>query len=156
MANFSIKIEGLDELIRDSKRAGGQLPGLLQQAMVKATSMIQQEARRVAPDRFKNRTGNLRRSIQSRVYGPQKGKVFVGADYGYFVEAGTRPHTILPVNKKMLAFKVGGKLVFARKINHPGSRPYPFMEPAFKENTPKIVQEYARIAEIVVKTMAGK
>ena len=46
------------------------------------------------------------------------------------VEYGTKPHVIEPVNKKVLAFKVDGQTVFAKKVNHPGTQAIPFMRGA--------------------------
>ena len=43
------------------------------------------------------------------------------APYVEYLEEGTGPHDIFPVNKQSLAFKVGGKTVFAKKVHHPGS-----------------------------------
>lgn len=154
--NFSIKIEGLDDLIKDSNKIGGMMPALLLQTMTKVTTETKNKAREILPGSFKNRTGNLRRSIDRRVESASRGRVFVGEEYGKYVEFGTSAHTITPKGKKVLAFKVGGKLVFARKINHPGTRPYPFMQPAFVALGPLAVDEYAKIADIIVRTMAGK
>lgn len=78
--------------------------------------------------------------------------------YGAYVEYGTKPHKIYPkaahgmigptregqtrratgkgphehiVGRGIaLRFKVGGRIVFARYVNHPGTRPMPFMYPA--------------------------
>lgn len=40
--------------------------------------------------------------------------------YAPFHEFGTRPYTIKPKTKKMLAFKTAGGMRFAKKVNHPG------------------------------------
>lgn len=154
MAAFSIQIKGLNELVANTKKAGNDLPNLLLQTMKKATTQIKNDARRIRPGSFKNRTGNLRRSIDRRVFSAARGIVFVGEKYGKWVEFGTDPHIIRPKNAKVLAFKVNGRMVFARKVNHPGSRPYPYMGPAFKENKGKVLKEYARVAQLVVDTMA--
>lgn len=155
MANtFSIQVKGLDELIKNannvSKNAGAELKGL----MVKNTTYIQNEAKRVSPERFKNQTGNLRRSINRRVFSGLKGIVSTDEKYGEYVEFGTRPHTIYPKNKKMLAFKVGGKMVFARKVNHKGSRPYPFMQPAFESGKKYVQDTYEIYISDIVKRLA--
>lgn len=161
MANisFAIRIEGLDQLVADSKRAGDQAHNLLYQAMVKSTTVVQEDAKRVAPGRFKNQTGNLRRSIFRRVESALRGVVGVAtsAPYGAGVEFGTRPHTIYPKNGRYLAFKAAsGQMVFARKINHPGSRPYPYMQPAFHDNLKTILDIYAEVGRRLVNMMAGK
>lgn len=37
-------------------------------------------------------------------------------------DLGTRPHLILPRRRKVLKFTVGGSVVFARRVNHPGTK----------------------------------
>lgn len=75
------------------------------------------------------RTGNLRRSIVLGAVTPRSAQTVARAAYAAAVEYGTRPHTILPRSRKVLKFNVGGREVFARKVNHPGTRPQPFMGP---------------------------
>jgi len=154
MGAFNIHIKGLDSLIANTNKAGDDLPGLLLQTMKKATTQIKNDARKIRPGSFKNQTGNLRRSIDRRVFSAARGIVFVGEKYGKYVEFGTRPHIIRPKSAKMLAFKVNGQMVFARQVRHPGSKPYPYMEPAFKENKDKVLKEYARVAQVMVERMA--
>lgn len=159
MPAFSIRIEGLDRLVADAEKVGGELPGLMRQAMAKSVTMVKNSAREVRTDSFKNQTGTLRRSITGEVQSASRGRVYVAspANYGIYVEEGTRPHVITPKGgKKFLAFKVDGRVVFARRVNHPGSKPYPFMEPAFRDNAPKILEEYSKLGQIVVSRLAGK
>jgi hypothetical protein len=79
-------------------------------------------------------TGPLYQSIQSEVTIPEKSvrvKVFSeGVEYAGILERGgvTRAHTILPRTASVLAFEGPAGLVFAKRVNHPGSvipaRPY--------------------------------
>src|SRR6185503_17285440 len=39
-----------------------------------------------------------------------------------FREVDTKAHVIAAVNKKALAFKIGRTLVFAKRVNHPGTK----------------------------------
>lgn len=48
---------------------------------------------------------------------------------GEYVERGTRPHVILPRNGKYLRFRIGGRTIYARKVNHPGAPPRPWLKP---------------------------
>jgi hypothetical protein len=62
-----------------------------------------------------------------------------------FLEGGTKPHVIRPRRKKALRFATGGNarltgsprtgapVVFAKRVNHPGSKAYPFLKPAGQE-----------------------
>lgn len=74
------------------------------------------------------RTGALKEGIRIisrpgyRFIGPDHAKT----EYDIFVEKGTKPHMISAKPGSVLAFKVGGKQVFARTVRHPGTRPNPF------------------------------
>lgn len=61
--------------------------------------------------------------------------VKVGSDLEYagFVNDGTRPHVIRPRRAKALRFTVGGRVVFAKVVNHPGQRAQPFLDRALRE-----------------------
>lgn len=47
-----------------------------------------------------------------------------------FVNDGTPPHVIEAKNAKALRFEMNGELVFAKRVNHPGTQPQPFMDRA--------------------------
>lgn len=53
--------------------------------------------------------------------------------YATYVNDGTRPHVIRPRNAQVLRFRVGGRIVFARKVDHPGTKPNPFLDRALEE-----------------------
>ena len=51
-----------------------------------------------------------------------------------YLELGTKPHPIYPVNVSFLRFALGGVIeVYARKVMHPGTRPYLFMDQTVAE-----------------------
>ena len=56
-------------------------------------------------------------------------KVRIGSDlkYAYFHHEGTRPHIIRPNNHMYLKFNVGGRVIYAKQVNHPGTRPNHFL-----------------------------
>lgn len=70
------------------------------------------------------KTGALRQALYNRavVGGRAIGHDRNRAPYAAFVLLGTRPHKILPKNKKALRWSVGGKFAFAKAVNHPGYR----------------------------------
>jgi len=78
----------------------------------------------------KKNGGTLRQSITRLVKGIT---AYVGTplEYAPHEEFGTRPHVILPKNKKYLSFMIGGKRIFTKKVNHPGTPAHPFLRPAF-------------------------
>lgn len=77
------------------------------------------------------RTGRLRASIRHQLLVDGRGLVAVigsNVEYARYVEEGTEPHRIVPVRKKALHWKGAKHPVLA--VNHPGSRPYPYLRPA--------------------------
>lgn len=92
---------------------------------------------------YQDRTGTL----TSRLLVEPQGDAFdmvADTDYAGYVEEGTRPHTIEAVNAEALHW-VGsdGRDRFAKRVEHPGTRPYFFMRDA------EVVAEQALEAYLV-------
>jgi hypothetical protein len=62
------------------------------------------------------------------------------AYYGKFLEYGTEPYDIVPVNAKALAFMMNGEMVFTRLVHHPGLPERSFMRSSLDEFQETIVQ----------------
>lgn len=88
------------------------------------------------------KTGNLGRSIHIGAVTPTRAETSASADYAGYVEQGTRPHVIRPKNRKALRWaassgdarlsgspRSGGRVRFAKRVQHPGTRAQPFMVP---------------------------
>jgi hypothetical protein len=74
------------------------------------------------------RTGNLGRTIRIGRVSASEAETIAGASYAIYVHEGTRPHVIVPRKAKALAWKgTGGKVRFAKRIRHPGTKANPFM-----------------------------
>lgn len=85
--------------------------------------------------RFKQRSGgkSLKVTTQHKLMRTSGGKllrIFSTKKHAPFIEYGTKPHVIAARRKKFLRFTVRGQLVFARKVNHPGTPAYRFMHKA--------------------------
>ena len=79
-------------------------------------------------------TGTLRASIASVVEEIAAGyRALVGTntEYAAEVEFGTGPHTITGTP---LRFTVGGEVVFARSVDHPGTPAQPYLSPALRNS----------------------
>lgn len=89
---------------------------------------------------FQPRTGNLQQSIQLRI---EKDKAIISAnkDYAGFVEFGTKPHTIKAKNRKALAIPTPDGFIFVKSVNHPGTKPYPFMFLNLEERLKRATEE---------------
>lgn len=60
-------------------------------------------------------------------------------EYASFVTAGTRPHVISARPGGVLRFEVAGRVVFATKVNHPGTDPNDFYD--------RVVNDWTRYLE---------
>ena len=88
------------------------------------------------------KTGNLARTIHLGAVTPSRAETIASADYAVHVEQGTRPHVIRPRNRKALRWaadagsarlsgapRKGGRVRFAKRVQHPGTKAQPFMIP---------------------------
>jgi hypothetical protein len=98
---------------------------------------------------YRNRsikTSNLWKNITYRHIPSKYGaEVYTRVFYAEYVEEGTKPHVIKVKNAKALHFKVGGKDVFVKKVNHPGTRAKPFMQPAADKERPIYIENLKRV-----------
>lgn len=82
-------------------------------------------------------TGRLRASgkiVYSGFFGFRpKATIVFDVDYAQMVNDGTRPHPIRPKNAQALRFTVGGQVVYAKVVHHPGTRPNPFLDRALRQ-----------------------
>ena len=100
-----------------------------------------------------NRTGKMSASVQ---YTPSEmgGKVTASAKHAKFLDEGTKPHRILPRRAKMLRFvSRSGSIVFARGVNHPGTKAInfsgkesEFVSVAFEDRMDRAAEEVVRRA----------
>lgn len=89
--------------------------------------------------------GELKNSIRFNI--TDEGIEIIMAQHGIYVEFGTIPHIIRPVNAKALKFKVDGKTIFAKEVHHPGTDPQPFIRPTFHAKLGTFVQKAIYIAK---------
>jgi HK97 gp10 family phage protein len=120
---YEIKIDNLQELREAFKKAPEITDKELQKATKDAGKFILATEKSEVPVK----TGQLRRSITLE-YRPISVSIYPAVKYALPVHEGSRPHVIVPKTKKMLAFKIGGKMVFAKRVNHPGNKPNPFVD----------------------------
>lgn len=76
---------------------------------------------------------HLRDAIVKRMVPAPSGvevRVVAELPHARYHHDGTEPHTITPVRAKALRFTVGGRVVFAVRVQHPGTRANPFLTDA--------------------------
>jgi hypothetical protein len=130
---MSAEIRGIPQL-RARIEAITPNAGLLRKVALLAV----REQKLLAP----RKTGNLARTIHLGAVTPTRAETIASADYAAYVERGTRPHEIRPRNRKALRWaadgasarlsgtpRSGGRVRFAKRVQHPGTRAQPFMIP---------------------------
>lgn len=84
------------------------------------------------------RTGKMAGMIGTRRMTSDFGRYLEGAvgvnpgtggqrGYAQIVSGGSRPHIIQPRTAKALRFVVAGKVIYTRRVQHPGTRPNPYL-----------------------------
>ena len=70
----------------------------------------------------------------------------------HILEFGSAPHEIVPKNKKFLKFSVAGGVVFTKKVQHPGTRPYSMLTIAQTE----AAEDLKRLIDLVRSKIRGR
>ena len=76
------------------------------------------------------KTGRLRNSIhmrQERSIGGQTMTIGSPLSYAYAHHEGTKPHIITPNGGEFLRFTSRSRIVYARSVRHPGTKPNKFL-----------------------------
>ncbi len=100
-----------------------------QSKMQVAVDIVEAEAQDLCPVDKGNLFGSFSNSVEL-IGNEIVGTIRNSADYAAAVEFGTKPHTIEPRNKPNLTFKIDGKWISTKKVNHPGTQAIPFLRGA--------------------------
>ncbi len=145
---------GLEQLQAALQTAPEVVAKRLQSAVVASAAIITRHTVRsdgIVP----YRTGRLSQSIGRPPAGLEIGTlraiVRPAVDYAIFVHEGTAPHEIMPKTKKALFWPGADHPV--RKVNHPGTKPNPFMPRLLDASREEIQQQFAKAAELVVQDL---
>lgn len=107
----------------------------LNEAIQKSAYKIESESKREAPAV----SGKLRQMITTAL-SYLRGVVSANALYSIYVHEGTKPHIIVPKNRKVLANKRKG-IIFGKRVQHPGTKPNRFIVRAV-ENSKETIEGY--------------
>jgi HK97 gp10 family phage protein len=122
-----------DDAIEEMKRKR-------QQTMEVIATFVEAEAKLRAPVK----TGDLRRRIThttEHTDSKSTAKIGTNLEYAQAVEEGTNPHKIKRKDGKPLRIKIDGKWITVDEVNHPGSKPHPYLRPSIEENIAEIQQK---------------
>lgn len=122
MVTIRIVVPELNEM----RQRFGHAPEVVREEQYRAMQVATLVAEGEVARRTPVKTGRARNSITSRV--EQRGDTVYGTvenlplKYIRPLEFGSRPHTITPTHAKALRFSMGGRIVFAKSVHHPGTR----------------------------------
>jgi hypothetical protein len=119
---FSVQIVGLPQLLAKLQQAPQIAAPILQRALSASGAIL---AKHTVKGIVPWRTGFLTQSFRAEMTTGML-RWFPTASYAPFVEFGTKPHVILPKDKKALYWPGAAHPV--ARVNHPGSKSNPFME----------------------------
>jgi hypothetical protein len=115
-----------DELAKSFRAAAVAIRGAGKRAALnKWGVLIVGQTQRNQTDVFKTHSaGGMRKVTHHSVIGNSQLRIRIPKPYARIHEFGgtTKPHVIEPRNAKALRFIIGGRVVFARRVHHPGSR----------------------------------
>lgn len=127
-----VHIDGLGAAELRLKASAGAVQHALDVTAVKVENLVEVGAGKHA------KTGVLERSIfKQRIQGGwEVGHDSQVAPHARFVHDGTRPHVILPRQRKMLRWPIPGGYAFAKAVRHPGYKGDAWLRRAAREALP--------------------
>lgn len=152
--SVSVEIKGLNDLIGDIKKAGGDAEPLVTAALANSTQHVTENVRQRAPHAF----GTLQRSVLPEVRYPM-GEVVVNESYGRDVEEGTGPHT--PPHEAIERWAVkkgipkGVSYAIVNAIKKRGTKAQPFFKPGWEASQNFIEEQFDKVTERLISVLAG-
>jgi hypothetical protein len=97
---------------------------------------MERRVRRVEAEAIRRALGGMGRTIRAQIRrgpgGEFQGVINVRHPAALYVVGGTRPHVIRPVRARALRFTIGGQVVYAKAVFHPGTKPNDFLRQALR------------------------
>lgn len=148
MSTLSVQVTGFDDFMKDVAQAGVDAGPLVNTALFNSALHVQNNVRERAP----HQTGALQGNVLLQVDYPTA-QITVESPYGIFVEEGTQPHEIRPINKKALYWS--GAFNPVKAVMHPGTKAQPFFQPGVDASVAYIDETFTKIMEKLITVMAG-
>ncbi|HEX3861297.1 MAG TPA: HK97 gp10 family phage protein [Stellaceae bacterium] len=146
--DFQVQIVGLNQLTAKLAQAPQIAAPILQRALTASQAIL---AKYTTKGIVPWRTGFLVQSFRAEVTTGML-RWFPTASYAPYVEFGTKPHVILPKDKKALYWP-GASHPVAR-VNHPGTKPNPFLERIISTAQPDIDAMFVGALEQITQAIA--
>jgi hypothetical protein len=135
-----------DDFRRWLLRAQGDIVAGARNSLAQAVGVALRHAQSTAL--FKDRTGELRRSIVRFQASTWRMGIKATADHAKFVEYGTKDSSkgpIVPVRAQALRFVVAGRVVFRKSVKHKGMKATHFMQKAGDEGQAYLERALERV-----------
>lgn len=142
MGKTNIKIEGIEEMIKDLSKKGKSVNCVLRKHMIKTTN----KCKRIAKEKVPKDTGTLRGSIHSEVV--ENGETFEGivetnCEYAAYVEYGT--------GRTGAATNTNPEVDVSYRADWQGRKAQPYMYPAFIETRDSFLEELKKEIKTVIE-----
>ena len=128
---FTIDVQGLDRVRQNFDRSDLIIRGAINRTLRRIGRLMIPTLKGQTPVR----TGKLKSTTIFQIQGAPDTQILEirqgarspeGVFYGELVRRGTAPHVIVPRKAKALRFMIGGEVVFAKRVNHPGTKANPY------------------------------
>lgn len=83
----------------------------------------------------------VKAATRAQLVSPTQLRITNDNPVAHYLEDGTHPHVIVPRAAARLVFRVDGRLVTTRKVNHPGNRAHKFVSAAGEAAAEHFVKE---------------
>ena len=125
---FAVELVELSEKSRDN----------VQKAIKKSAFNIEAKAKNNLKANRSVVTRHLSLGVKTEVRGLEATVHTSNIKYAIIVEKGSKAHVIRPKNKKALYWEGASRPV--KMVNHPGTKPKPFLIPAFESEKDKLIE----------------
>lgn len=147
---FNVDIPELPKLLASLQQAPSIAAPILQRALSVSQAIL---AKYTTKATVPWRTGFLVQTFRAELTTGML-RWFPTASYAPYVEFGTKPHTILPRNAKALFWPGAAHPV--RKVNHPGTKPNPFMERILAASQPDIEMQFGAALQQITEAISAQ
>lgn len=144
MSKITFDTSQIDRFNADMKTWSSKVEDQVKENIKISTMSVKKNAMSNLTANDSVKTGQLRANIETKIDGLE-GEVKAATKYAKGVEDGTKPHIIRPKNKKFLHWK--GAMHPVKLVNHPGSKPKPYLIPALEKEQPILMKNLEECIE---------
>lgn len=134
---FEIELDA-DDLARGLRELEGELERELIHALDVSAGLVEREGKVLVPKVSEALKDSIQALPAHSAGANLEAEIIADAPHALSIHDGSRPHIIRARRAGVLAWPAAGGMRFATWVNHPGTRPYPFLEMALELRAPDI------------------